>query len=110
MRYRVTLAAVPVLRSTCGIQAMFVPGTDQVMELSPSTGLGNIIWEGYVEMREAQKKRPLSKDSLAKINVPETSDVAGQMDQFREAVDLFMRFLVGDGRDNCLKVKEIVTI
>jgi hypothetical protein len=100
MKYNVVLAAQAIRCPEAG----FVPGTERDMTLDTKSGLGKNIWWGYLEMREEQKKTPVPDDSPSKVHLPDTES---EQNKFREAINLFFRYLAGEGSDNCLVVKSI---
>ena len=79
-----------------------IPGTTLVMELDTESGLGKEIWWGYLQMRERQKKEPAQFPY--RVTLAET---APEIDKFREAINIFFRFLAGEGRDNGQQVTKI---
>lgn len=110
MRYSVTLAGRPILGNSRTIDPgtlPFIPETEQEVTLDTDSGAGQVIWDGYLQMREAQKKQPLPDDDWMKVRVPEDADPKNEIHKFREAINIFLRFLAGESRDNCNAVKDI---
>lgn len=107
MKYNVTIAGRVICRPDIMRMMPPIPNTEQKVVLDTDSGLGKIIWHGYLYMRECQKKQPLPDDDWAKIRVPEDSNPKNEINKFREAIDIFMRFQAGEGRDNC---NSVVTI
>jgi hypothetical protein len=107
MKYKVTLAGRVICRPDVMRTLPFIPGTEQVVFLDTDSGAGQTIWHGYLHMREEQKKTSLSDNDWRKIRVPEDGKPENEIYKFREAIDIFTRFLAGNGRDNCNAVKEI---
>lgn len=107
MKYNVTLAGRVICRSDVMRTLPFIPGTEQRVVLDTSSGPGLEIWRGYLQMRQNQKSNPLPDDSWMKIRIPEDANPENEIHKFREAIDIFCRFLAGEGRDNCNAVKEI---
>jgi hypothetical protein len=85
----------------------FIPGTDREVVFDTGSGVGREIWYGYLATWQEQKKTPPPEDDWMKIRVPESGDATQEINKFREAINIFMRFLVGLGADNCLAVKHI---
>lgn len=107
MKYEVTLASRVICRPDIMRTLPFIPGTDRTVTLDTNSGMGRDIWWGYLKMRGAQKKNPLGDEDWAKIRIPECGDPRQEIRKFREAIDIFFRFMAGEGRDNCIAVKEI---
>ncbi|TAK57086.1 hypothetical protein EPO17_02900 [Patescibacteria group bacterium] len=107
MTYRVVLAGRPICRPDIMRSLDFIPGTEQEMVLGTDSGLGRMIWHGYLDMRQAQKSQKIAEDDWRKIRVPEDAKPENEIHKFREAIDLFCRFQAGEGRDNCNAVKDI---
>ena len=104
MRYKVTLDAYviggPALEQ---LPLPPLPGTTKVVELDTESGSGMEIWHGYLQMRQAQKVVQPS-DSWARVKLTEKDS---EIDKFREAINIFFRYLAGEGRDNGLQVTKI---
>lgn len=107
MRYKVVLAGRAICRPDMMRMIDFIPGTEQTVEFDTASGAGQEIWWGYLQLRQDQKGKVLDDDDWRKVRVPEDSDPKNEIHKFREAVDLFFRFLAGEGRDNCNQVKSI---
>ncbi|HEY4511661.1 MAG TPA: hypothetical protein VJH55_02360 [Candidatus Paceibacterota bacterium] len=105
MKYNVTLASRVICNDAESLP--FIPGTDKKVELDTDSGAGQEIWWGYLRMREKQKTQNLKDGDWQKIKVPADNDPRNEVNKFREAINIFMRFMTGEGRDNCLAVKDI---
>ena len=110
MKYRVVLAARAICRPDIMATMPDIPGTEQTMSLDTSSGLGKQIWHGYLGMRQEQKDRVMDDGDWMKIRQPESADPAREIHKFCEAVNIFMRFLAGESRDNCLVVRHIEVV
>jgi hypothetical protein len=110
MKCKVVLAARPILSDEELLaQVGFIPGTDWVLELDTTNGMGADIWNGYLEMRESQKTSP-PPTPWAKIKVADDNNPEHEINRFEEAINIVMRFCAGEGRDNCLAVKSITRL
>ena len=108
MRYKIVMAAVPILGSWEDQRTMStIPGTEKDLLMDTASGIGKEIWFGYLSMRKEQKVNPPDNNSWWKIRVKEDNEPKNEIHKVREAVNLFFRFMAGEGRDNCLCVKEI---
>lgn len=107
MKYRVTLDAYVIGGPAMPKHLPPIPLTTivMIMDTEDETHMAKDMWDGYLEMREKQAKNPPKhKDDWATIKKT-ANDPPEQ--QFREAVNIFMRFMAGEGRDNCLQVTKI---
>ena len=103
MKYQVILDSYPIGNERLAELCLPpIPGTTRVITLDTANGLGKEIWYGYLSMREDQKKTPSVYPY--KINQPET---APEIDKFREGINMFFRFMAGEGRDNAQQVTQI---
>jgi hypothetical protein len=107
MKYKVTLASFAICNPAIARTLPAIPGTNYQVFLDTASGLGRDIWFGYLQMRQDQKGKKLDEDDPYRIRVPEDGKPENEIHKFREAIDLFMRFLAGDGRDNCPAVEAI---
>ena len=107
MRYNVILASRAICRKDMMKGLSFIPNTEKEIIMDTESGIGQEIWFGYLQMREAQKAHQLPDDCWHKVHVPEDSNPENEIHKFREAINIFFRFSAGEGRDNCLAVKEI---
>lgn len=107
MQYRIVLASRPMVKPSLMETMPFVPGTEQTMVFDTESGICKEVWLGYLNMREVQKAHKLDDDDWVKIKVTE---VAAEITQIKEAVNIFNRYMVGTSRDNCLCVKSIEVI
>ena len=101
MTYAVTLASYPICNlppDTVGP----IPGTEHRIVMDTTVNIGKTIWHGYLQMREEQKRTPAV--GWSKILLTEKDS---ELEKFREAVNLFFRFLAGEGTDNCKRVQLI---
>ena len=106
MTYDVTLASY---LTTCDPDRNGpIPGTENETVLSTESGLGLTIWHGYLEMRTRQNETGI-KAGWPWAGI-ELTDKDPEKDNFREAINLFLRFLAGEGRDNCQRVYRISEI
>lgn len=107
MKYKVTLAGYVI----CHIhpdEIGPIPNTDQEIILDINKEMGREIWWGYLMMRENQKKTGIKAGyQFAGIELSENDP---EIDKFREAINLFCRFMAGEGRDNCNRVRKIEKI
>lgn len=104
MTYKVVFAGHAICREDLIDTLPPIPTTEQTQFFKVGSPAHEIIWKGYLELREAQKSRPRAEGDWGKVKVAETAD---HMLQFREALNIFMRFLAGEGRDNCNRVISI---
>lgn len=100
MKYDITLASYAICNPPSNIP---IPGTEKTLQLDTETGMGKIIWWGYLEMRTAQEKNP-TNDEAIRVKVPHTQP---EIEKFEEALNIFNRFMAGEGRDNCYRVQSI---
>lgn len=109
MIYKVTIAGYAICRHDMMRTLPHIPDTEQEKVFDTDSLEYKLIWDGYIELRESQKSKPVHDDEWSKVRVSEDGE---HIDQFREALNLFMRFLAGEGRDNCNQVKsiELVTV
>lgn len=108
MKYRVTLDGYVIGGPALDrLNLPPIPGTTQVVELDPDDGPGQVIWHGYLQMRTWQEKEQRDPDDWATVKLK--SD-APEIDKFREAINIFCRFLAGEGRDNGNQVTKIEPI
>lgn len=104
MKYDVTLASYVI----CGSHPATlgpIPGTFQKVVLDTESGAGKEIWHGYLQMREQQKKTGV-KVGWPFAGIEQTEKVT-EIRKFAEAINLFFRFMAGEGRDNCHRVHTI---
>ncbi len=108
MKYIVAFARRVICRQDIMDTLPFIPDTERAEVLDTESGPGKEIWDGYLKMCREQKSAPPLDDShWYKIRVPEDSKPENEINRFREAINIFMRFLAGEGRDNCEAVKDI---
>lgn len=100
MNYKVTVASYVLGHKDLGP----IPGTKVEKEFDTDDGIGQTIWHGYLQMRQLQKEKPLAENDPYKIKLTEKDK---EIDKFREAINLFYRFLAGEGRDNYVQVFSI---
>ena len=110
MKYRVTLVGRVICRLDVMMTLPDIPGTEKEVVMDTGSGPGKDIWFSYLQIRQEQKGLEIADDDWAKVREPESDDPAREIHKFREAIDLFMRFLAEGSRDNCLVVKDIVAI
>ncbi len=107
MKYRITLASYAI----CNLDIMrtlpSIPGTERKVVWDTHEGFGKEIWHGYLRLRDEQKGQNLSDLDWFKVRIKEDTEVENEIHKFREAINIFMRFLAGEGRDNCTQVKAI---
>ncbi len=101
MRYRVTIDSYVLTEHFDPLHLGPIPGTTTVAELDTDSGGGKDIWWGYLSMREEQKMSSLEVDDPYRVLEGEDESEAVK---FREAINLFLRFLAGEGRDNFRRV------
>lgn len=102
MKYNVTLGSYPI-----GLDPELtgpVPRTVRVVELCTDAGLGCDIWKGYCRMRQDAGGETVGWPPYTTISLPED---APEIKQFEEAINFFVRFLVGCGCDTCDRVVKI---
>ena len=112
MKYKVVLVAKVICNEKTEREkgVIFIPGTEKDSVFDTDSGPGLEIWRGYLSMRETQKRSPLVPDDWSKIRVPEDAKPENEIHKFREAINLFFRYLADGMRDNCLCVKSIELI
>ncbi|MBC7981591.1 hypothetical protein H7X65_00775 [Candidatus Parcubacteria bacterium] len=104
MKYKVTIAGYAICRPDIMFTLPPIPGTHQERIFDTNSPDYAIIWEGYQQLRSAQIKKPCKDGDWMQIKARED---APHIQQFREALNIFMRFLAGEGRDNCNQVVSI---
>lgn len=107
MKYLVTLASYPI-----GIDPALtgpIPSTLRDIAFDTDAEPGNLIWAGYLKMVEQQDAagKKVGWPPYTTINQP--SD-APELVRFTEAINLFCRFMAGEGRDTCDRVHAISLI
>lgn len=100
MNYKVTVASYVLNHTDLGP----IPGTIVEKEFDTNKGVGQTIWWGYLQMREGQKSKPLSMDDPYRVKLTENDS---EKNKFREAINIFYRYLAGEGRDNYVQVLSI---
>lgn len=107
MIYKVILAGYAICRPDIMCTLPSIPGTEEEETFNTESPEYEIIWGGYVELRESQKRKPCNPADWECVKVSENAE---HIDQFREALNLFTRYLAGEGRDNCKQVKSICVV
>lgn len=91
MRFKVLIEGYPNLGPAAeAVRIPAIPGTAQELLLDTRHGIGQTILSGFCEMRGIEAVDEESESSI-----------------LREAVDVFCRFLAGEGSDNCNQVTRI---
>ena len=105
MLYKVTLDAYPTGNSRLKeLNLPPIPGTTRTLVFDTRYELGKIIWDGYQEMQRDQ----LSEQPYHTSNQSTADDT--EIKRFRSAINVFLRFLAGEDRDNCNQVTHIEPI
>ena len=107
MKYRVTLASYAICNWELMRTLPPIPGTEKEVVWNTHDGFGSQIWRRYLQLREEQKGQNISDVDWSKVRIKEDREAENEIHKFREAINIFMRFLVCGNRNTCTQVKEI---
>lgn len=89
------------------ISRMKIPKTTREVVWDTESGEGQLIYSGYLNMFKSQKNLRDSEKGSLRIKLTEKDS---ELDRFKEAINLFFVYLVGDRRDNLPQVSSIEAI
>ncbi len=122
MKYRITTASFPCIGANNSLEHLAkygqfeaarycgaIPNTEFTVELDTANGPGKDIFDGYIAMRAEQKRRtqPLAINDWTRVRLKED---ASEENQFKEAFEMFSRYMAGEGQDTFKLVTKIEAV